>query len=389
MLKLHDIGKAIGSRPEHELLLLCTRSRSDLRIAGRITCLAEQQLDWDYLLGLAYRHCVFPLLHEQLQTHALTATPAEIRQNLRKRFHENAAHSLLLAGELARIAAALNSKGIRTLAFKGPALAALVYGQITSRRYVDLDVIVQQRDMARARAILQSLGFNAPDYLSPSHNNLLERVQHSVALIRADDGLIVELHWRIAARGFATLPFENQMWLRAIEVSVCGVSVETLSPEDLLLALCIHGTKHFWERLSWVCDVARLLDRRLNWSLVFRLAREAGAERMLALGLCLATELFGVELPEEVGRRTRSDAIAVDLAAQAVNRMFAGVEFMPLNLQRAVSFNLRARRRWFEKVRYCGYLLAPTDADLAMRALPTRLEFAYYFLRPFRLMRKA
>jgi hypothetical protein len=167
--------------------------------------------------------------------------------------------------------------------------------------------------------------------------------------------------------------------------------VETLAPEDLLIALCIHGAKHFWERLSWVCDVAHLLslDRPLDWSLVFQLARAAGVERMLALGLCLAVELFSIELPAELLRQIQSDAIAFGLAAEVISRMFEGADFRPFSFQRAIGFNLRARRHWLEKVRYCGYLLTPTDADLAIGDLPARFEFAYYLLRPFRLMWKS
>jgi putative nucleotidyltransferase-like protein len=387
-LRRHAIKRGIGSQPEHELLLLCAAARLDPESGERIKHLAQQQLDWDYLVRLARRHCVLPLLYQKLQIYADRATPVAVRENLRDRFHENAAHSLLLAGELARIAGTLKSEGIGTLAFKGPALAMLAYGDVSSRRYVDLDLIVQPCDVARAREVLGRLGFSAPEYLSPSGDDLLERWQHGVGLVRADDGLMVELHWRIAANGFATLPFEPDMWKRAIGVSICGVRVNTLSPEDLLVALCIHGAKHFWERLAWVCDVARLLslDQQLDWSLVFRLAGEAGVERMLALGLCLAVELFSVELPADLLRRVHSDTIVFDLAAQVTTRMFDGADFRPLSFQHALRFNLRARSRWLEKVRYCGYVLAPTDADLATRALPARLEFAYYLLRPFRLM---
>ncbi|PYY09939.1 MAG: hypothetical protein DMG69_08890 [Acidobacteria bacterium] len=30
------------------------------------------------------------------------------------------------------------------------------------------------------------------------------------------------------------------------------LQVHTLSPEDLLLVLCVHAAKHVWRRLSWV-----------------------------------------------------------------------------------------------------------------------------------------
>jgi hypothetical protein len=68
--------------------------------------------------------------------------------------------------------------------------------------------------------------------------------------------------------------------------------------------------------------------------------------------------------------------------------MFDGEEFKPLGLVRGVRFNLRARRRLLEKVRYFRFILTPTDKDLATLRLPANLTFAYYLLRPLRLLRK-
>ena len=34
-----------------------------------------------------------------------------------------------------------------------------------------------------------------------------------------------------------------------------------LTPEDLLLILCVHGGKHVWECLKWLVDVRELVDR--------------------------------------------------------------------------------------------------------------------------------
>jgi len=38
--------------------------------------------------------------------------------------------------------------------------------------------------------------------------------------------------------------------------------------EDELVLICIHGAKHFWERLMWIADVAALISRQtaINWS---------------------------------------------------------------------------------------------------------------------------
>jgi hypothetical protein len=51
------------------------------------------------------------------------------------------------------------------------------------------------------------------------------------------------------------------------------------------------------------------------------------------------------------------------------------------------SFQLDARERLRDKLRYFSYSLSPTDEDVAQLALPRPLSFAYYLLRPFRLLR--
>ena len=385
-----ELKRSAASRREHELLLLCARSRVGDEDARRIQTIARGELDWDYLTGLARRHTVLPLLQRQLCAHAGDSVPRNVRQALSEKFRDNAARNLLLAGELVRVVKLLEAEGVHALAYKGPALAASAYGDLSLRRFLDLDIIVRRRDVPRARELLRSLGFRLPVGLSRSQENVLLRSQHAIALARDGGRLTVELHWGVASRRFAAVPLAESVWARAVAVRVGGGEVKTLAPEDLLVALCVHGTKHFWERLAWVCDVAELLNSNpgLDWQLALGLARASHVERMLLLGLRLASGLLGAALPEGLLRRARADAAAGRLSREVAWRMFDGEEFAPLGLVRSVRFNLRARRRLLEKVRYFRFILTPTDKDLAALRLPANLTFAYYLLRPLRLLRK-
>ncbi|MEO8342158.1 MAG: nucleotidyltransferase family protein, partial [Nitrospirota bacterium] len=65
--------------------------------------------------------------------------------------------------------------------------------------------------------------------------------------------------------------------------------VRGMAPEEFLIILCLHGSKHGWERLKWVADVAELLRSQwINWKRVFSTAAERKCHRMLLLGLALA-----------------------------------------------------------------------------------------------------
>jgi hypothetical protein len=201
--------------------------------------------------------------------------------------------------------------------------------------------------------------------------------------------LTVELHWEVSPAPFASVPLGEDAWERAHSVTLLGAEVKCLAPEDLLLALAVHGTKHLWERLAWVSDVAALVNSQpgLDWDFVQRRARESNVGRMLYLALHLARGLFGVSLPEDVVAETR-DPLVTGLASEAASALFAGAEYEPAGFVRNVRFNMRARGRLREKAAYLRFILTPTDGDLTAVSLPPGASFMYYFLRPLRLALK-
>jgi len=377
------------ARPEHALLLLlCARAREEN--ARRAVELARAfAFDWDYFSRLARRHAVEPVVHRGLEAQARGFVPEPVRISLKDSYRANAARNVLLAGELLRVAGRFESEGIGLLAYKGPALAVAAYGDLSLRRFADLDVIVRVRDVARASELLRESGY-ATHGLTREQEAALFRSQHNIAYARDGGRLVVELHWGLASEDFASVRLDDGAWARAARVPLLGGSVAALSAEDLLTALCVHGAKHLWERLAWVCDVAGLVNSNesLDWRAVFERARESRVERMLLLGLGLAHKLLGARLPRDVLESVGADEAAARLSEDVAARMFDGAEYRPAGLLRSVGFNLRARARARERLRYFRFILTPTDGDLAALALPARLSFVYYLVRPFRLLLK-
>jgi hypothetical protein len=384
-----ELYRCAGLRPENELLLLCAHRGDGAAAAARAGALARGRLDWDYLLRLARRHALLPLLYTGLESSARDACPREYRETLRAQFRENAARNTLLAGELLRVARLFESEGVPLLAYKGPALAVQAYGGLSLRRFVDLDVVVRKEDVARAGGLLRSLGFEKPAGLGAAQERFLLRRQHNLAFTRDAARLTVELHWELSPAPYASVPVGEETWGRAASVPVLGGEVKALAPEDLLLALCVHGTKHLWERLAWVCDVAALVNSQaaLDWREVVRRARESRVEPMLYLALRLARGLLGARLPTALVEASGEPPTA-GLASEVARSLFREGDYEPAGFAASVGFNLRVRRRLREKAAYLGYALTPTDGDLTAVSLPAGMSFLYYLLRPLRLALK-
>lgn len=378
-------------RVEHELLLLCARTQVDAKTRQRIIDVTSSpaEIDWDYFYRLARRHSVLPLIYSQLSNFADNIPAAEL-DRLRKNYQNNAARNLLLSAELCKILQQLETAGVEAVPYKGPALAVYAYGKLALRRFVDLDILVRKADVLPAMEILEAAGFVCATPWTSAQRRLLLRTQHNLSMSRESGLLVVELHWEVASRLFATSLQAEEFWGRLESMRLNNFEMKCLAAEDLLISLCVHGSKHLWERLAWICDIAELVRTRkeIDWDALFARATRASSQRMLCLGLYLANNLLDASLPQQIAARIKADPRVVRLAGEVSQRLFISADPLAITIPESFSFNWAVRNDLRSKLRYCRLLLQPTDADIETRPLPRPLTFVYYLMRPFALLRR-
>lgn len=289
--------------------------------------------------------------------------------------------NLFLAGELPALLDRLDEAGVETIAYKGPTLALAAYGSLALRPFGDLDLVVRERDFARAKAVLAAAGFTPAidDFAAVRH------LSHEQAFEARSGRLQVDLHGRLFSRELFPVALEPFLSRRVV-VRVGEREIATLRTEDLLVVLCEHAHKHLWTRLVWLADLAHLSAARadLDWEATRELARATGSRRVLGIGLVLAAELLAAPVPEAVLAWCRSDAAVVKLSAEVRGRLFARLpeELVDLELS---ALQWRSRERWSDRIRYA---LTPNESDWMVRPLPARWRAVYYVVRPFRLLAK-
>lgn len=385
-----NLSSKATSRPEHELLVLCLAPKRREQRDKRIRELVQQELDWNYLFVLARRHSVVSLVYSRLQETASDLVPTKDLKFLQKYFQENAARNVLLTAELCRLLDVLQTRRIEAIPYKGPALALFAYGDVALRRFVDLDVMVRKEHVEEAIELLLNEGYELSKPLNEGQRNVLLRTQHNVQFRRHNKQLIVELHWEVASHLFASSVQADDLWKNLATVELNSRSIKTLAPEDLLFSLCVHGSRHLWERLLWICDVGWIaVNHDLDWQSLLARAKSTRAERMFLLGLHLSNKLLEVELPEFVKKEIDNDRTLDRLADDIIETLFAQVDHVPATAAQILKYNLRVRRTWRARARYFRQALRPTDRDVDAIALPSSLTFGYYVMRPFRLLRQS
>jgi len=202
--------------------------------------------------------------------------------------------------------------------------------------------------------------------------------------------IVIELHTELTLRHFPLPPDLNDFARRLVPVSLSGHPLPTFSPEDGLVSLCIHGSKDFWERISWIADIAEMLRAhpQLNWDRVLQLAESLRAQRMFHLALALAHGLLGASLPQPILALMQHDPVALSLASEIECRLLAR-SVPPFGAGARLSYRRRMVNGFAAGWKYAARLAAvPAEEDWTMFRLPGSLAPLYVALRPVRLLLK-
>jgi hypothetical protein len=376
-----------GFSPEFELLLACC-SVSGREFAESDLSGLESGVDWRRALQLAEHHSVLPLVYRALRDHS-HSLPPEVLADLQVRYEANARKNLKFTAELFRILDCLEADGVPAIPYKGPVLAETVYGDLALRDFSDLDVLLHPSDVRRAKSALERLGYMPSTELSPAIERLYIATGYEYTFDGPTGRNLLEIQWNIVPRFYAVDFSMDHFFERALSATLAGRAVRSLSPEDLLLTLCVHAAKHAWIRLCWLRDFAGVLkSQQLNWEVVEQRAHDLGIWRMVGVSLDLAHRLLDADLPDALRQKLEDDREIESLYAAIAQFLPTAEEF---NAESPAYFRLmiRLRERPSDKLRFVFRLvLTPGPGEWNAVRLPAALFPLYRVVRVFRLLGK-
>jgi hypothetical protein len=386
-----------GPGPETELLLLCARIQIDSERGEHIRALLGEDMDWEYLLDTSLQLGVMPLLYQSLNSTFPEAVPKNVLNELRDYFTANTYRNRFMTDELLKLLDLFDTHKISVIPYKGPVLAATVYGDLSLRQCSDLDIIVRGQDVQTAKDLLLSERYR------PDPKLQLDWEAH---FLHENGMFLVDLHWGISGKNIlkkAGVSFAidlEGLWERSEPVSFAGRTVYQFLPEDLLMIRCQDAVKEYckdgWPQLKWICDLAEIIraHKNMDWEHIMGQAKYYGNQRLLFLCLSLASDLLKTALPEIVLKKIKADSQVRSLVAQVGEMLFrdTGDQNQFLDRKRGFlarnQFCLRLKERPQDKFPYYLRMLRnfggnalramrnKNDRDLLL--LPEYLSFLYY-----------
>lgn len=381
---------------EDQLLIDCAQSRMSSRQIDGVSKLFSNSLDWKFILNISTRNAVSSLVARNLLHKFDDLLPTEIKEVLSAHFQTNLQRNMFLTGKLLEIVRLFEANQIPVLPFKGPLLAARAYGDLSFRQYGDLDVLVQPKHFDAAVQLLKSKNYRPVTSIGWLYKSDWYLSPRKDIYFRSADGMVnIELHWKLSGSHFS-LPFEmNRLWARLETIYFADVELRTLPFDDLLIYLCLHGSRHGWERFGWICDVNELIRSKENieWDKVFENAKQLGCENVLGLGLYLVNEFFDWELPMPEWQKIKNDEIFITYAKLIRSRLFAEHRVV-MEIGDRYSYHLRLKENRWDKWKlhfhyvswYARIILIPNEVDRNLFHFPRLLTPLYYIMRPLRLL---
>lgn len=377
---------------EIDLLLNCARVHVPDEVARHIAQLADPAVDWVRFVRLAISHGVITLCHRHLAYYCPERVPAEVLDRLALEASYRARYGLYQLSELCRLSRVFSAHQIPVLPMKGPVFSVLLYQDATLREASDLDFLLHEQDMGRVRTVLQELGYEPyGDHEGAEHHaDEIRGAYYHDVFRRPDTNTKVEMHWQVAEQSLSRSFSDAAMWAHCQPLVIGSVTMRTMAPADMLLSSCVHGTRHGWYCLKWICDIAEFVRvyPDLDWHALLATARAQGNTRVLLLALYLAYDLLGAAVPPDVLAQAREDRVIPALATGVRERLPLAIEadITPLDI---FLFQLRVKERFRDRVRvFTQRMIQPAEGDWVAMPLPPALFFLYPLIRPFRLLRR-
>lgn len=304
---------------------------------------AQHVTDWPRVCQLAEQQRVLP----RVWHNAAPLIPEPSASSMREQAAAQARRNLALLARTIDAVQLLANSDVEAVVLKGPWLAQRLYGDYGLRCCVDVDLLVQPHEFARAARAFARAGYQHDTPLDDATLARHLRTQHDLAFTHPQDGTLIELHADVAQPHYAYQMPLPEWWQQRRRIKTGGHELTVLNDEHAFLLAVLHAAKHRWHRLDLIADLTAFSSWPLDWSMVRASVQRTGMVRALETGLALSAHFYS-ETPPDTRPLVRQLALRAVQGSDASR--WAGIWL-----------DLQLRERWRDRVRYLyGRALRPT-----------------------------
>ncbi len=287
---------------EERLILSCSKTWATKE---EIEQHIHNDLRWDYVFDSAINHRVANILYTNLQKVDVELVPPDFMKMLKSSYIDTLANNILVVKELKEVLSSLADLNVDVIILKGLTLAETVYPDIALRPFSDVDILIHEKDIKRAQKKLAELSYEPLFGYTPEFT---EQFYYEIAYANKS-GFLLDLHWNLFRLPYSRYIDMDSFWENSRRLSLDDMEFSIFAPEDLLIYLCLHFSKHFANeifRLIWLVDISEIIHRyntTLDWEYITEKALQYKVRSSIRYALNITRDFFDVYIPSSVFER--------------------------------------------------------------------------------------
>lgn len=317
---------------------------------------------------LAKWHQVRPLAFEYVQEQGL-ALPENVLKMLRDFTLGQAVTNMAFLGICVRLYNRLVENQVRVFPMKGALWAWMLYDKPILREFGDIDYFIGKEDVSQSLDILLGEGFAADSYRSyllkhkaVADDYLDTDYQLPLTPLREHALQSLEIQWNCTYPRYCYNFTWNELAGDLVEFNMMGKPVLVPGMEIQLIMMVIHhGGVEQWDKLKYMADLVRLLDKSadsMDWEYINRITRAKGFNKLLLESLGVAGYLSGRDYLAYAGAGMSYPSQR--LLEDTLNHWENERASLKTKTWRIFLYNIKYRDKWSDKLSlvaaHLGYL---------------------------------
>ena len=263
----------------------------------------DKPFDPQRFSALVNWHQIRPLAFEYVQAKSL-ALPDHVLRMLREFTLGQAVTNMAFLGICVRLYNRLIDNKVHTFPMKGALWAWMLYDKPVSREFGDIDYFIGKEDVSKSLDILLSEGFAADRY---RHYLLKEKnavedylnTDYQLPLTPVQEHLLqsLEIQWNCTYPRYCYNFTWDELASNLVPFNMMGKPVWVPGMEIQLIMMVIHhGGVEQWDKLKYMADLLRLLDKSadsMDWTYINKVTKAKGFHKLLLESLGVACYLSG------------------------------------------------------------------------------------------------
>jgi hypothetical protein len=378
------MDEPVNVSSELRVLMAMARAKPDAATVRVARDLVGDGIDWDRLLALGRRNNIQALLWRSLSLHLPDLLPDAQRERFETLAQRARLHSMSMLGSLLMVVERLlGPMDVRYAVLKGAAVSTRWYGDPLLRKVSDIDLLVESDripDVIR-RLIAEGWYIASPFW----KGQRLELFASHVGVIEVDspDGKRIEVHRLIDGSGLVFDP--EDLLAGATTIEIMGRPIPVLGAAHEFQTIVFHHARHRWSCYHWVADLMSMLDSGLVAGEIERATQHPVLGPTVAASVELARDIERVVMTGAT-RDTSAWSGFLQGCMASVDRTEPPEQPMPVDPESTepdFPEGWQKTRRY--RMAFAATRLRPTLTDIDWVALPDRMAWLYWALRPMRI----